>query len=61
MIELTRLNGKKFILNADLIEIIDCTPDTVITLTTNKKIVVMESPHKVIEKVVVYRRRIYGK
>ncbi len=61
MIELTRLNGKKFILNADLIEIIDCTPDTVITLTTNKKIVVMESPHEVTEKVVVYRRRIYGK
>ena len=37
MIELTRLNDTKFILNADLIESIEEVPDTVIALTTGKK------------------------
>ncbi|MDI3540535.1 Swarming motility protein SwrD [Koleobacter methoxysyntrophicus] len=61
MIQLTKLNGTGFILNADLIETIDYTPDTVITLINNKKIVVKESPHDIIEKVINYRRRIFGR
>ena len=36
MIKLTRLNGKTFIVNVDLIETIESTPDTVVTLTTKK-------------------------
>ena len=43
MIELTRLNEVKFSLNSDLIEVIETTPDTVITLTTGKKLIVKES------------------
>ena len=42
MIELTRLNEVKFSLNPELIELIETTPDTVITLTTGKKLIVKE-------------------
>ena len=51
MIEVKRLNGKEFIVNCDLIEFIESTPDTVITLTTGKKIVVAESIDEVIKKI----------
>jgi flagellar protein FlbD len=56
MIRLTRLTGKAFYLNADLIEHIDATPDTLVTLTSGPKFLVMESPEEVCEKVVAYRR-----
>jgi flagellar flbD family protein len=56
MIELTRLNGNKFVLNADLIEIIDANPDTVITLFNEHKFIVKESKEEVIEKVIDYKR-----
>jgi flagellar protein FlbD len=56
MIRLTRLNHVPVVLNSDLIEHIDVTPDTVITLTTGQKIVVLESADEVIERVVRFRR-----
>ena len=43
MIEVTRLKGKKMMINAELIETVEETPDTVITLTNGKKFVVSES------------------
>lgn len=58
MIELTRLNGKAFVLNAELIEQIESAPDTVITLTTGNNIVVKEPVAIVVGKVVSYRRSI---
>lgn len=58
MIELTRLNGKKFVLNCELIETIDNTPDTIITLTNNKKYVVKNETKEVIEKIVIYKKNI---
>ncbi len=58
MIELTRLNGTNFVLNAELIEQIESTPDTVITLTTGNNIVVKESRKVVVEKILDYRRAI---
>lgn len=58
MIKLTRLNGKEFVLNIDLIEFIESTPDTVISTTTGKKLVVIESVDDVIEKIVDFRRRL---
>lgn len=58
LIELTRLNGKKFFLNVDLIETIEPTPDTVIKLTNDKTYVVKESPPEIVDKVVDYKRRI---
>ncbi len=59
MIELTRLNGKKLILNADLIESVEATPDTVITLLNGHKYVVEESADKVIELILEYKRKIF--
>ncbi|MDO4772687.1 MAG: flagellar FlbD family protein [Bacillota bacterium] len=55
MIKLTRLNGKEFYVNCDLIEFIESTPDTVLSLTTGKKIIVVESIDELIEKIVKYR------
>ncbi len=47
MIELTRMNGTKFMLNFNLIVTIEDTPDTVITLTDGKKYIVKESSHEI--------------
>lgn len=58
MIELTRLSGSVFLLNVDLIERVDCTPDTVITLVDGKKYVVEESLADVCDEVVAYRAAI---
>jgi flagellar protein FlbD len=58
MIRLTRINRVPLVLNSDLIEHVEATPDTVIALTTGQKLVVMESADEVIEKVVEFRRSI---
>lgn len=60
MIRVTRLNGSELVLNSDLIETVEATPDTVITLTTDHKWVVREGVEEVIERVVAYKRRIYA-
>ncbi|MCE5314758.1 MAG: flagellar FlbD family protein [Armatimonadota bacterium] len=56
MIKLTLYNDADVIVNADLIESVERTPDTLVTLTTGKKIMVRESVDDVISKVVFYRR-----
>jgi flagellar protein FlbD len=56
VIQLTRLNHQQFAVNSDLIKFIDKAPDTVVTLTTGEKIVVLETPERVIEKVIEFRR-----
>jgi flagellar protein FlbD len=61
MIRLTRINDSSLVLNSDLIEHIDTTPDTVITLTTGQKILVREDVDEVIKKVIEYRRQIRGR
>lgn len=61
MIELKRLNGTKFFLNAELIEQIESTPDTVITLTTGNNIVVLEDVPTVVKKILAYRHQAYSK
>jgi len=58
MIRLTRFQGKEFYVNSDLIEFIEQTPDTVITLTTCKKVVVQEEPEEIIEKIKKFRQEI---
>jgi flagellar protein FlbD len=57
MIELTRLNNEKVVVNADLIEFVETTPDTIISTTSGKKVMVRESAGEVIRRVVAYRRR----
>jgi flagellar protein FlbD len=58
MIRLTRINRVPLVLNSDLINHVEATPDTVITLTTGQKLVVMESTEEVIERVIEFRRLI---
>ena len=57
MVKLTRLNKTILVVNADLIEFLEATPDTIVTLTTGRKVVVQESVDDVIDKVVAYKRR----
>lgn len=58
MIRLTRINQVPLVLNSDLIEYVEATPDTVITLTTGKKLVVRESADEVTQRVIEFRRAI---
>ncbi|MSS63007.1 flagellar FlbD family protein [Velocimicrobium porci] len=58
MIEVTKMNDSKITVNAELIEIVEETPDTVITLTSGKKIIVKESRKEIRDKVIRYRREI---
>ena len=60
MIKLTRLNHVPLILNSDLIEHIDVTPDTVITMISGQKFVVLESAREVVESVIAFRKTIFG-
>lgn len=57
MITLTKLNTQGFALNSDLIETIEETPDTVITMTNGNKYVVKETTQEVIDKIIDYKRK----
>jgi flagellar protein FlbD len=58
MIRLTRINHVPLVLNSDLIEHVETTPDTVISMINGQKFVVLESTDDVIRKVVEFRRDI---
>jgi flagellar protein FlbD len=60
MIRLTRLSHAPMVLNSDLIEHIEVTPDTVITLTTGQILRVLESSDEVIHRILEFRRSIFG-
>jgi len=60
MIKLTRLNRKLLIVNSDLIEYVEVTPDTVITLTSGHKLVVLESAEEIVESVIAFRKSLLG-
>ncbi len=56
MIALKRLNGQAFILNADLIETLESTPDTVIKLATGKTLVSLNSVEDIVRKTIKYKQ-----
>jgi flagellar protein FlbD len=56
MIRLTRLNHAVLVVNCDLIEHIEMTPDTVISMTSGQRITVLETTDEVIGRVIEYRR-----
>lgn len=58
MIWLTRLNHVRVVLNSDLMEMIEITPDTVVTLTTGQKFTVLESPDRIVDLIREFRRSI---
>jgi len=60
MIEVTKINDVKILVNQDLIEIVEETPDTVISLTTGKKLIVKESRQEIKNLVELYKRAIFG-
>ena len=60
MIKITRFQGEEYYVNSDLIEFIEKTPDTIITLTTGKKIVVQENPEEIIERIKKFRQEIHS-
>ena len=56
LIEVTKLNNKKFVINSDLIETVEAMPDTTISLTTGNKYVIKESVPEVIHKIIEFRQ-----
>lgn len=58
MIKVTRLNDSLLVINADLIEFLEATPETIICLTTGKKVMVKETIDDVIERVVQFRGKV---
>ena len=60
MIDVTRMNDTVFTINAELIEMVEETPDTVITLTTGKKFIVKESRQTIKNRVKSYKSDIFG-
>jgi len=60
MVKVTRFDGSQLYINADLIEFIEATPDTVLTLTTHRKVVVREPAAEIVEQIVAYQRRVHA-
>ncbi len=61
MIKTMRLNGKELVINAELIQFVERTPDTMITLTSREKVMVKDSVDEIISKVIDYQRLIRRK
>jgi flagellar protein FlbD len=59
MIEVTRINHLPLVVNSDLIEHIESTPDTIISLINGQKMVVLESVEEVVRRVIDFRRRVH--
>ncbi len=58
MIEVTRLNGSIYFINPDMILLMEATPDTVITLTNNEKVMVRETTDTIIDRFITLKRHI---
>lgn len=61
LIEIIKMDQEKIIINADLIETIENTPDTMIKLTTGRKFIVLETKEEIVKKVISYKRNIFTK
>ena len=60
MIELTKMSGRKVLVNPELIELVEETPDTVVLITTGRKIIVKESRQEIKNLVKSYRKDIFA-
>jgi flagellar protein FlbD len=58
MIYITKLNSEEIVINSDLIEVIEETPNTIITLTTGKKIIAQDSSKEIVKKIIAYKRKL---
>ncbi len=59
MIRVTRLDGSELTVNCDLLESVEHTPDTVISLLNSHKLVVRESVEEIVDRVVEYKRKLH--
>lgn len=59
MIEVTQLNNRVVVVNAELIETVEAAPHTILTLTNSRKLMLKDSVPEVVEKVILYRRSAY--
>lgn len=60
VIEVTKINGIKVLINPDLLELVEETPDTVLSFTTGRKLIVKESRQEVKNLVKLYRKEIFA-
>ena len=58
MIRLTRLNGREFLLNAELIKMLEETPDTLITLVNGERFLVEENADEIVDRVIEFGKRL---
>lgn len=58
MIRLTRMNGREFLLNSDLIKFVEETPDTVITLINGERVLVIEKSVEIVDRVIDYGQKV---
>ena len=58
MISVTRMNGTQFYINATMIELIESTPDTVLTLSSGRKYVIKDSASEIYQKITEYYHKI---
>ncbi len=60
MISVTRLDGSEVVVNAELLVLVEAMPDTHLTMTDGRQLIVQESPDEVVARVIAYRRTAYG-
>jgi len=60
MIKLHKLNGAEIVVNAELIESIEATPDTVLNLATGNRFLVKEAVQEVVDKTMEYKKKVYA-
>jgi flagellar protein FlbD len=60
MIKLTRFDGSEVAVNAELVKFVEAAPDTIVTLTSDQKILVLENVDEVIARIIEYKRLAYG-
>ncbi len=61
MILVTRLDGSELYVNSELIEFLESTPDTVLSLTDGRKLVVKETPEEIVRRVIAFKRQVLGR
>ncbi len=60
MIKLTRFDGSEVAVNAELVKFVEAAPDTIVTLTSDQKLLVLETVDEIIDKIIEYKRLAYG-
>jgi flagellar protein FlbD len=58
VIQVTRLNNRPFVINSDLIKLVEQAPDTLITLVSGEKMVVLESTSEIVDRIIQFRRSV---